>query len=69
MKRIALIATGAAIAGAALPLAVPAGAAVAASAAPAVRSAAHGPALPKIIIRMNGKKSASAARCRPAASR
>ncbi|MGO8886441.1 MAG: hypothetical protein ACLPUO_25325 [Streptosporangiaceae bacterium] len=56
MRHIASIAVGAAVAAAALSLAIPAGAALATSAAPGARTAAHGSLLPKITITMNGKK-------------
>jgi hypothetical protein len=56
LRRIASITAAAAVIAAGLSLAVPAGAALAASGSSAARTAAHGLALPKITITMNGKK-------------
>jgi hypothetical protein len=56
LRRIASITAAAAVIAAGLSLAVPAGAALAASGSPAARTAAHGLWLPKITITMNGKK-------------
>jgi hypothetical protein len=55
LRRIASITAATAVVAGALSLAVPAGAALATSASPGVRTAAHRAALPKIIITMNGK--------------
>lgn len=56
MKRIASITAAAAVVAAGLSLAIPAGTALATSAAPGARTAAHNLSLPTITVTMNGKK-------------
>ena len=56
MRRIVSITAGAAVVAAGLSLAIPAGAALATSASPGTRTAAHSLSLPTITVTMNGKK-------------
>jgi hypothetical protein len=56
LRRIASITAGAAVVAAGLSLAIPGSAALATSAAPGARLAAHSSSLPTITVTMNGKK-------------